>query len=433
MCYLVALSRCDVFSAQPYPEFPYDPGAAYPEFASGGAGLPNPVYDAVRRSLYLLGRDRQNYDTPNWNPLGEFICPGQQVLIKPNWVFHDNPAGGLASLVTHSSVLRSVIDYVLLALKNQGRIIIGDAPIQSANFDLLMKHNNVSRLLEHIDKGAVDIDIRDFRENTCELDHQGRVMGHHRLCGDPDGYRTVNLGEQSFLCPVSSQSRRFRVTNYDPDVMRAHHTCDRHEYLIAQAVLDSDVVINVPKLKTHRKAALTCCLKNVVGINGSKDYLPHHRVGAVTEGGDEYHWPSAWKAMGSKVLDLLEGSSSRTVRDLAQLALRVCRRMAHHTARDPYSEGSWYGNDTIWRTVLDLNRVLEFARADGTLAQMPQRKIFNIVDAVIAGGGEGPLRPDPVAAGMILAGRIPAIVDNFAARLVGLNPEKIPLLKKIFQ
>ena len=425
---IVALARCHGRPERPYPEFPYAPGDAEP-----ADSLTNSVCSAVRRSFHLLGLDEERFGTPQWNPLGEFIHPGQQVLIKPNWVFHENPAGGLSSLVTHSSVLRPVIEYVLLALKGRGHLIIGDAPIQSADFELLMERTEIARVLERIEAGGAAIEIRDFRENVCEIDDRGRLLGHRKLQGDPDGYCTTDLGARSFLAGVSGDGGRFRVTNYDPAAMRAHHAAARHEYLIAKAVLNSDVILNVPKLKTHRKAGLTCCLKNVVGINGSKDYLPHHRIGATAEGGDEYHWPSLWKALGSKTTDYLESSPRRVVCGLLRLTLRACRRMAHHFAGDPYSEGSWHGNDTIWRTVMDLNHVLEFARQDGTLASSPQRRVFNIVDAVVAGGGEGPLRPHGVYAGMILAGRMPAAVDNFAARLVGLDPERIPLLKNALE
>ena len=30
------------------------------------------------------------------------------------------------------------------------------------------------------------------------------------------------------------------------------------------------LVVNVPKLKVHKKAGITCCLKNLIGINGNK-------------------------------------------------------------------------------------------------------------------------------------------------------------------
>jgi len=426
----VALARCRGSSEAPYPPFPFAPSEAYPELGNAEIGPANPVYAAVRQSLALLGLDRENFHAPAWNPLGKFIRPGQQVLIKPNWVLHAHASGGtMDGLVTHTSVLRAVLDYVLLALRGRGRVIIGDAPIQSADFGRLAEAIGITRLLGRLQTRGVDIAVCDFRENTCELDHHGRVLGHRRLPGGPDRCATVDMGVQSLLQPVSEHAARFRVTNYDPSAMRRHHSDGRHEYLIAKAVLDAHVVISVPKLKTHRKAGLTCCLKNVVGINGSKDYLPHHRLGAPVHGGDEYQWPSVWKALASRIVDRLEVSPRGVLAPAAALGLRLCRRLAHHTARDPYSEGSWYGNDTLWRTVLDLNRILEYVQPDGNLATTPQRKVLHIVDAVVCGGGEGPLRPDPVRADFILAGPVAAAVDSCAARLVGLSPAKIPLVR----
>ena len=58
--------------------------------------------------------------------------------------------------------------------------------------------------------------------------------------------------------------------------------------VVDQAIIDADLVINVPKLKTHKKAGVTGALKNLVGINGNKEFLPHHRKGGAASGGDCY-------------------------------------------------------------------------------------------------------------------------------------------------
>lgn len=75
---------------------------------------------------------------------------------------------------------------------------------------------------------------------------------------------------------------------FDHRLMRRHHAEARHEYLLANSVLDADLVINVPKLKTHIKAGVTAALKNLIGINGHKEYLPHHTNGCPASGGDQY-------------------------------------------------------------------------------------------------------------------------------------------------
>lgn len=57
------------------------------------------------------------------------------------------------------------------------------------------------------------------------------------------------------------------------------------------------------------------------------------------------------------------------------------------------------------------------------------RRYFALVDAVVAGEGEGPMRPSPRPAGLLVAGAHPAAVDIVCARLAGFDEGKIPLLK----
>jgi hypothetical protein len=95
-------------------------------------------------------------------------------------------------------------------------------------------------------------------------------------------------------------------------------------------------------------------------------------------------------------------------------------------------EGSWSGNDTIWRTCLDLNRILLYGRTDSTLSDTIQRRVVHVVDAVIAGQGDGPLAPDPLPLGVILVGSNPAAVDYVGAHLLGYDPERIRLIRNAF-
>ena len=45
-------------------------------------------------------------------------------------------------------------------------------------------------------------------------------------------------------------------------------------------------------------------------------------------------------------------------------------------------EGGWFGNDTCWRMVLDLNRVLRYGAGDGTMRDGRRRRVFNLADAI---------------------------------------------------
>lgn len=79
-----------------------------------------------------------------------------------------------------------------------------------------------------------------------------------------------------------------RVTSYDPNILKMHHNAEKHEYYITKEILEADVLINLPKPKTYRKAGVTIVLKNIIGISSRKEYLPHHTNGALSEGWDEY-------------------------------------------------------------------------------------------------------------------------------------------------
>jgi len=95
-------------------------------------------------------------------------------------------------------------------------------------------------------------------------------------------------------------------------------------------------------------------------------------------------------------------------------------------------EGAWSGNDTVWRMCLDLNRVLHYGRPDGTLAETPQRRVLHVVDAIVAGQGDGPLAPEPLSLGLLLGGGNPAAVDWVGAHLLSYDPRRVPLAREAF-
>jgi Domain of unknown function (DUF362) len=94
--------------------------------------------------------------------------------------------------------------------------------------------------------------------------------------------------------------------------------------------------------------------------------------------------------------------------------------------------GNWYGNDTIWRMILDLNKILLYANTDGSLrSEQPQaRKAYiSIVDAIISGEGNGPEAPDPRHVGLLVGGVCPVAVDAVCARFMGFDWKKIPSIR----
>ena len=104
--------------------------------------------------------------------------------------------------------------------------------------------------------------------------------------------------------------------------------------------------------------------------------------------------------------------------------------------RSPFFQvrgGSWFGNDTLWRSVLDLNRIMFYSDVEGNLRNERQRGYFCLVDGVIGGEGNGPYHTHPVSSGCVLAGRNPLSVDLVAVQFMGFDYKKIPKILRAHQ
>jgi uncharacterized protein (DUF362 family) len=420
-----------------YPErLPYHPAEAFPEYPfpqAATTGETNHAYRAVRGALELLELDPEKSGTPAWNPLGGFVRPGDTVVLKPNFVrhFRESNPDHADCIITHGAVIRAVLDYAYIALGGRGRLIIADAPQNDADFDAIRRIAGLDEIQAFYRHHAdIDVEVYDLRPE-CARKIDGVIVDHTLLPGDPAGYVRVNLGLQSALAEINHLCHLLYGAEYDTAELRRHHHGDVHEYLISKTILDADVVISLPKLKTHKKVGLTANLKNMVGINGNKNWLPHHREGTPAQGGDQFDQDGLRRraeratVMQFKRLFPLLGPLRPLV---ARPAKSLGRRIFGDTNAGTIRSGNWHGNDTTWRMVLDLNRILFYADSEGTLHDRPVRRFFSIVDGIIAGEGNGPLDPTPKPAGVIIAGDNPVAVDLACARLMGFDDRKIPQL-----
>ena len=383
----------------------------------------------VRELLRDWGLDPGRYGQTDWNPLGAWIAPGMSVTLKPNWVRHNNYSGqGLECLVTHVSVIEAVLAYVALA--HPSRVVVGDAPLQGCNFSELSRLCDLDEMAQRFRKLGFVLDIVDFRRTVLHGSKSGAPRDENRR--DMESFVLYDLAGESLLETISGDSRKFRVTMYNPDLMQRTHAPGRHQYLVAREVIDADVVINLPKLKTHKKAGMTGALKNLIGINGNKEYLPHHRKGCPQTGGDCYESDSVLKRAAETLMDSAfrrkDGAAQSLLANSAELLLRGAVRLGS----DNNMEGSWYGNDTIWRTCLDLQRILRYGDLHGKLRDVPQRTVLSITDAIIGGEGEGPLASTPIGSGFMTASSNPAAAEWVNTRLMGFDPERIPLVRGAF-
>lgn len=419
-----------VYPADP----PYDPSRAYPEYPFGSVGGENVVYAGVREVLRQLALDVDNYGDATWNPLAGLVRPGDKVVVKPNFLWHAHKyhRDEWQQVITHGSVIRAVVDYVLIALRGRGEVCIMDGPQLDADWNGILDRSGVGKVCEwYRQRSPVPVSLLDLRD-TWE-DVRGDVLYcRSSLPGDPLGSVEVNLGARSRFVDHGG-SGRYYGASYDQAETNFHHSAGRHEYRISRTAAAADVFINLPKMKTHKKVGVTLCLKNLVGINTGRNWLPHHTDGDPSSGGDQF-----------PVASIRSRSERWGVRNLERLTLRwprlfapvyrgaklICTPIWGHTS-DTIRTGNWHGNDTAWRMVQDINRCLLYSDDTGFPHASPKR-YFAVVDGIVAGDNEGPAAPDRCETGVLVAGLNPVAVDCATTRLMGFDPMRIAMLREAF-
>ena len=413
---------------------PFHPGVEYPEYRGEILGDRNDVYDGVRQSLRLLGLDQARYGSPEWNPLGDIVRPGDKVVVKPNLISHAHRhlKNEWEQVITHGSLIRAVVDYVLIALEGRGEICIADGPQLDADWDEIMRRTGIHQICEwYKSNGSLPVRLVDPRDSWEDV--RGDVLyGTSPLPGDPAGAVDVNLKTRSRFYGHSGEGKYYGAT-YDQEETNYHHTGERQEYRISMTAASADVLINLPKMKTHKKTGVTLCLKNLVGVNSGRNWLPHHTDGDPSNGGDQFAQPSLRsksERMGVRSLEKLTLRYPSVFAPVYRIAKKISTPFFGDT-RQVIRSGNWYGNDTCWRMVQDINRCLMYSHGDEFPTPRPKR-FFALVDGIVGGDVEGPASPDRYEAGVLIAGINPVAVDCASARLMGFDPMRIPMLRESF-
>lgn len=139
-------------------------------------------------------------------PLGgmeSFVEPGQRVLLKPNLLSAKDPS---RAVTTHPNLVEAVIEEV----RRIGAVpFIGDSP------------------------GGAIRGIRRVWTNT-GMEEMAERTGVELVSFEASGSKAIEFGKYTFF--------------------------------ISKPVLEADVIISLPKLKTHSLTLLTCAVKNMFGV-----------------------------------------------------------------------------------------------------------------------------------------------------------------------
>ncbi len=431
---------------------PFNPPKIYPELKkfSFSTNPQNVIYDSVRDILIKLQLNKKNIATSDWDPFSEFISEGDQVLIKPNFVkdYHSLGFEGVLSQITHASILRPIIDYTLLALNDTGNIIIADTPLEKADFEKIIKINRCADLCkfykDYLDINILLLDLRSYKRKRTK--NKRFPLKRILLDGPPDGFVEINLKEDSELNELDIKVQNYyTLADYKIDRLNPrsriicetnqYHSYNKHLYKIPKIFLNSDVIISVPKLKTHRMAGVTLNLKNMIGIC-EKIYLPHYRQGSPPIGDAIPQQPPVKDIIKRKFSNQLNKFLTEittyieNIPLLSQLLKPYYRLFNRKIQVIDDWWGEWHGNDTLWRTILDLNKIVLYADKKGKMRETKQRKYFNIIDGIIGQEGEGPMTGVPKKCGLIIGGMDPVSCDSLAAHIMGYDVNQLKVISK---
>lgn len=175
-------------------------------------------------------------------------------------------------------------------------------------------------------------------------------------------------------------------------------------------------------------------LKGLVGICANKECTIHFKHGSPSKGGDQYpdglftekeqsivkfkRWMEDQFLCKRKIMHTI---IYRAIEKISAVFVR------HKIPREKLQivYGNWYGNDTCWRMVVDLAKIIHFVDKEGKLCNKAQRRLFSVVDGIIGGENDGPLDPDPRRLGILIGGDNMLAVDLVVTRLMDFDPSKL--------
>lgn len=362
------------------------------------------------------------------------IRPGDRVVLKPNLVKEckETDRNEWRCVITSPELIKHVANYVCEKLEGKGEVYICDAPQTDSSFTEINKKMKLTDIaVDCTSKFGVPVKVVDLRSEEW-ISEKGIITHKKKLSGDPNGKVVFNLGRDSLFYGHKGEGHYFGADS-DYGELNKHHKGEKQEYLLCATPIIADVVVSLPKMKTHKKTGVTLSLKNLVGITADKNWLPHHTWGSPKVGGDDYPDQSLKRRVetwGSKLVKRVIINIPFVGVKLAQV-IRAEGVRVFGATQTTIRSGNWYGNDTTWRMTLDLNRCLMYGNGDGTFRKT-RKRYYSVIDGVIAMEGAGPMQGDPKECGVYISGEDPASVDAVATTLMGFDWKKLPVVYEAF-
>lgn len=421
-----------------YPSDDYDfsPDEPFPEYQFQHiSNEPNKVYKAVRDCLAQAGLDKNNYGTPLWNPFRDTIFTRSNVFVLCNFVYNkrvNEKQNDFFAKCTHGSVLRAVLDYVLIAVGKSGKVRFGNAPVQSCNWEKVLEETGALRVVDFYKRNTNHIvESCDLRSYTVKADIFGGITTLKK--GDSQNEVEVDIGKYSLLDDLYRPNNhpKFASLDYDRKLTERYHGQNKHIYVLNKKILEADVIVSIPKLKTHEKVGVTLGIKGCVGAIAHKHCLAHFRIGAPENGGDEYQNGQWLNRLESRIGSLVNVKRTPFYNNCIRIINVAVRRFIKRVIGRNIG-GGWSGNDTTWRMSMDIARILKYADKAGALKVNEMRKMICLVDGILGGEGNGPLSPTAKACGFLSYSDDLAVGDCVAASFIGMDCQHLPIIKQAF-
>jgi len=367
---VVAINRNDAVT---YGSLPYGPGA-------------NTVYDLVWKSVADLHLGPWN------NPLRDLLRDmngdGEvTVVLKPNCVaYYDvrtDPPGigdpeGRSPSYTHPAVARPLVDMAVAA--GATKVMIGDGSTDPENDD--MQWMGYPELTAWLADEYPDVEIPPYPVNFQQISKFTWVHldngpgGESAYAGSP--YTSDDLGKAHLYASVEYFGAPDGHGTPGPGVSN----CMGY-YAVTDYLLDADLMVDLPKVKVHLRTVNTLALKNWVGGTMLCTYDDHNTSG-------------------------------------------YCRITHAAKGAVPYSYETSFGNDLIWRDIVDLHRILLYWGRGQGMQSTPMRGYLCVTDAVVC--GETVINdPTHWRANTILASVDPVAADAVACRIQRYKFDRIPI------